>query len=1134
MNNNTPTLFDACEPRDDVLAGELSEDKFAANLASVAFDPDDAGEVYREPDTFFESTYPTEGLQELLTTLANRFLDTTDRERDNDASILCLDTTFGGGKTHDLIASYHFATQGDEIPDLQRHLRDDELAAEYQTAFGTDVSPRIAVFSGGYVDARNTRCVRDEDEQEVEETQTMWGEIAAQLYGQEGYETLAEYDREQTPPGENTLRSLFGQSDDPVVILIDEIAQYLTATSTIEVGDSTLSEQTLVFMKSLLETASSTQNVTVVYSIADTAFTDEAEKVRQEIRELDSIKQRQQRVITPTGDTEVSAVLQHRLFESVEEGAAAQVAGAYYQFYQEQDVPLPQGIENTEYRDELERNYPFHPTVLRTLTEKIDAISDFQKTRDALRLLARALYHLWNNRPEHYDRHLVRLYDLTPADDAPSGSIQSKLRELFEAVDLEAAVNADIYSPDGTAHAQRKDAQLIANHLPPLGSHITITTLWNSIAVGERALGLTRAELYEAVGHPQTKFDHYGSALSDLTGMDQEVGTYYLRDEDRIKFTGEPKLLYLIDEYTNQVPRKTAKNRFKGRLRREIGTGGFNTVPTSNPDSLFPEEPADLPDDAGTPTLAVLHFDSVAVTGGGDGVPEKVERLYEKTAKTHNSPVESRTYKNYILFLAPDAQLIDNGIEKAQRLEGLEKLRDHSDRSAELTDEQYEDVRERIKQTKGLLGEQVRNVYRHLFYPDRDGLEHVSITAVNAGDTSIVEAVEDTLDDRILRDDDGARGEVWFKNRLWQQTKHRMSTQALAEQFAKKPGLPYLFSTKPLRKTVARMASDAGYAYWNERQGTAYWSGGENPPGWPVDVPIGESPDVEETISSTDVEIDEEHFLYEDMEALLDKHPPGENIRIPVETRGSVDLEDGVTEEDDNISVTIKRIEKAPEPTLVLDIAGTERRFEGVDEGTHSISLPDSIEEGDTIEAWLYDSPGQETELDNDKTRVGGVDDKWEYTSEMASASKVLEDTRETALQKARSDATPAVATLSIEVGGDEVLKKAEFIAEQVLDEYEDATAHLKYIAQSGNTELKTKFDGDIDAFLQLNSPPERFADEDGGRNVNLSFAVSLSSPDPITEDKSDILAELYENLDGTGITLQVQASGPTQVEVPA
>jgi len=274
-----PSLFDACQPREDVLSGELGEDQFAANLASVAFDTDGAAPVYRNAETFFDSTYPTEGLQDLLTNLTSRFLVTTGRETDYTASILCLDTTFGGGKTHDLIASYHLASNPDAISGLSRHVAESSLASDYQDAVKSGLSPRTAVFVGGYVDGQNAKCSNDP---EAPETNTMWGEIAYQLYGQEGYEQIREkYDDTGNSPGENTLQNLFELSDDPVLILIDELAQYLEDASGIEVGETTLSSQTLSFMKSLLETASSTPHVNIVYSIADTAFTEEADTIRQ-------------------------------------------------------------------------------------------------------------------------------------------------------------------------------------------------------------------------------------------------------------------------------------------------------------------------------------------------------------------------------------------------------------------------------------------------------------------------------------------------------------------------------------------------------------------------------------------------------------------------------------------------------------------------------------------------------------------------------------------------------------------------------------------------------------------------------------------------------------------------------------
>ncbi len=1067
-----PTLFDSCQPREDVLTGELGEDQFAANLASVAFDTDSAAPVYRNAETFFNSTYPTDGLQDLLTNLTSRFLVTTGRDTDYTASILCLDTTFGGGKTHDLIASYHLASNPDAISDLDRHLADPSLASEYHKAVDEGLSPRTAVFVGGYVDGRNAKCSNDP---EAPETNTMWGEIAYQLYGQEGYEQIREeYDETGNSPGENTLQDLFELSDDPVLILLDELAQYLQDASGIEVGETTLNDQTLSFMKSLLETASSTPHVNIVYSIADTAFTDEAQTVRREIKDLDSIEQRQRRTITPTGSSEVSSVLQHRLFDEIGDEASEQLAEAYYEFYRSADRTLPQNVQEAQYRDRLEKDYPFHPSIVDTLTKKIDSIPDFQKTRDALRLLARAIYYLWEREKQQQHRHFLRLHDLTPADNAPSGSIHTKLNEsLFEAVDLSAAVSADVYTDNGSAHAQREDEKWLDKGFPALGSQITITALWNSLAVGERAIGLTRDELYEAVGHPNVSYDHYDSALENLTGNDQQVGCYYLYDEDRIKFKQQPKLLYIIDQYTQNTPRAQARDRFEGRLTREIGTGGFKTV-------KFPEQPADIDDTPDKPTLSILHFDSVTVSDGGEEIPEKIETLYQKTAKSHDAPTQTRTYKNYVLFLVPDGELIGPAIDKSRRLEGIERLLNDSEQTAELTEEQYEDLRERRDTHRGLLGDQVRNVFRHLFYPDRSGLEHVSITAVDAnGDTTFVEAVEATLEDRILRDDSDARGEVWFKQRLWQSTKKRMSTQQLAEQFAKKAGLPYLFSTKPLRKTIAKMVTESGYAYWDDQREIAYWTGSDHPDGWPHDGDLSDADAVRTSIKASDVTISNECYLYEDMTALLDQY--------------------------------------SIEPPETPD--------DGPSTGTGT---------GTDTETGTETSTGTET---GTGTGTGGgldVDDSWSYISGTASAKRALGEVRDEAMAKASNSSTPSIETISIEVAGDKVLQHAFFLAQNTLAPWNDeTTVAMKYIARGADQEnqFKADFTGSLDAFKTLNQRLEGFAENNGQRKVELTFTVSLSDPDPINDDEEDILAVLKEELSGTDVTLQVQGSGQKSME---
>jgi predicted AAA+ superfamily ATPase len=103
-------------------------------------------------------------------------------------------------------------------------------------------------------------------------TRTKWGEIAYQLYGLDGYEYLKEYGQDRTAPDGNTLKGLFDLGEGPALILVDEIAAYLESASAVVVGDATLASPTLNFILSLLETTSEVGDVTVVYSIADTAF----------------------------------------------------------------------------------------------------------------------------------------------------------------------------------------------------------------------------------------------------------------------------------------------------------------------------------------------------------------------------------------------------------------------------------------------------------------------------------------------------------------------------------------------------------------------------------------------------------------------------------------------------------------------------------------------------------------------------------------------------------------------------------------------------------------------------------------------------------------------------------------------
>ena len=90
-------------PHDDILQGKLTMDVFAADLWEVF--KDRGVEEYRQPELFFQKTYETEGLKTLLDVVEKRL-----KGKGGDP-VLQIQTPFGGGKTHTLIAMYHKAAE---------------------------------------------------------------------------------------------------------------------------------------------------------------------------------------------------------------------------------------------------------------------------------------------------------------------------------------------------------------------------------------------------------------------------------------------------------------------------------------------------------------------------------------------------------------------------------------------------------------------------------------------------------------------------------------------------------------------------------------------------------------------------------------------------------------------------------------------------------------------------------------------------------------------------------------------------------------------------------------------------------------------------------------------------------------
>src|SRR3972149_5552278 len=90
-------------PHNDILEGRLTMDVFAADLWEV-FNKRGPSE-YKDAELFFKKTFMTKGLENLLKLVEKRV-----NGRGGD-SVIQLQTPFGGGKTHSLIALFHKAKE---------------------------------------------------------------------------------------------------------------------------------------------------------------------------------------------------------------------------------------------------------------------------------------------------------------------------------------------------------------------------------------------------------------------------------------------------------------------------------------------------------------------------------------------------------------------------------------------------------------------------------------------------------------------------------------------------------------------------------------------------------------------------------------------------------------------------------------------------------------------------------------------------------------------------------------------------------------------------------------------------------------------------------------------------------------
>ena len=624
-------------PHDDVAQGRYGLAEFAADLHQVA--AGSGGAEYADPVEFFRRTYLTEGLSQLLSEATRRLAGT------GGVPVVDLQTTFGGGKTHTLIALWHLCS-GVALADLPEEVQ------ELVRASGADAFPEVrrAALVGTRIAPGQVSVKPDGTE-----VATLWGELAWQLAGKDGYELVAEADRTGTSPG-GALADLF-QACAPCLVLIDEWVAYarqLYATDERLVGGSF--EAHVSFAQALTEAARSTDQALLVVSLPASVSTEPTgvgpgsggSSVElggpggaEALRRLRSVIGRVESSWRPASAEEGFEIVRRRLFRPIDASALAHrdaTAHAFAESYRAQAAEFPAECREAAYERRLRAAYPIHPELFDRLYEDWSTLERFQRTRGVLRLMAQVVGALWRGG----DQSPLILPGTIPLDDAPVASelarnLEDSWKPVMDAdVDGAASLPSQLdatYQNLGRYGATRKVARAVF-----LGSAPTVHSPHRGVDAARVRLGC--AAPGEAVAT-------YADALARLS----DRATYLYVDRDRYWYGLSPSVARMArDRAERWLATGIAEvdAALCERVRRQRDRGELAGVHVAPPSS------ADVDDDDQV-RLVVLPPERAHVVRAEDS--PALGAAKEILEHRGSAP---RLYRNMVVFLAADHRRVDD------------------------------------------------------------------------------------------------------------------------------------------------------------------------------------------------------------------------------------------------------------------------------------------------------------------------------------------------------------------------------------------------------------------------------------------------------------------------------------------
>jgi Protein of unknown function (DUF499) len=687
-------------PHDDILQGRLTMDVFAADLWEVF--KGRGVEEYRNSDLFFQKTYETEGLKTILDVVEKRL-----KGKGGDP-VLQIQTPFGGGKTHTLIAMYHKA---------------EEWGAKRVVIVGTPLSGN----------------------------ETLWGLIEEQLTGKrKNFDGLVS-------PGRDAFRELLANQSS-MLILIDELLEYITKASGVKVGESTLADQTIAFMQELTEAISSLDNIALVVTLPSSNMPNMNEKSRQLLQNLQYVSGRMEKIYTPVQEHEITKVIRLRLFSNIDKKKASKIINQFVEYAARESL-LPAGVEASEYRSRFEDSYPFLPEVVDVLYHRWGSYSTFQRTRGALRLLALVIFGLKDSNIPYIT---LASFDL---------SNQEVRRELLKHIpsEFDSVIAADITGSDSGAQKVNTNLGKAYQGLK-LGERVATTVFMYSFSGGMER-GVTVVEIKRNATTMENPSATVAEAVEELKGrlfyIQNQAGKYF--------FSNQANLNHLLLVRMENIAESEIRSQEERLLRENIRNDKLKPY-------IWRTESADIPD---TPDLKLVVLP--------ENNPKAIKSILEEKG---GSP---RVHRNTLFFLVPmlsERVAFGSLIRRFLAYQAL-----LSDITLRQTADQNAEIKSNLKRLEGDFAEGLRRLYRQIYLPARSGIKESDLGVPTSGYSGYI---DQEVYDRLRSDGEILEKiaplvirEKFLKERDW------VSTAQMYQSSLKTPGEA---------RATSQMAWDTGIA----------------------------------------------------------------------------------------------------------------------------------------------------------------------------------------------------------------------------------------------------------------------------------------------------------------------------------